>query len=62
MGKGKRKNQIPSQKRNIQGSPKRVHPSIDSIQAPKVDKDNAFQVALDNKNFELAKKDPGSKC
>ncbi|OUV99916.1 MAG: hypothetical protein CBD16_07210 [Betaproteobacteria bacterium TMED156] len=56
MGKGKQKNRIPSQRRASKLAPKKVHESVDSINAPAFDKNNSFQVALNNKDFELAKK------
>ena len=52
---GKPKHRIPPQKKTGQGPAKRVHDPIDSIIAPTVDKNNPFQVALDNKNYDLAK-------
>ncbi len=52
----KPKHRIPPQKRSGQKASKTVHSSIDSIKAPKFDQDNAFQVALNNKDFDLAKK------
>ena len=52
----KPKHRIPPQKKAGRSASKTVHPTIDSIKSPKTDKDNAFQVALDNKNYDLAKK------
>ncbi|MFL2656726.1 MAG: hypothetical protein ACJ0F0_03765 [Burkholderiaceae bacterium] len=52
---GKPKHRIPPQKRAGQNASKTVHPSIDSIRPPESKENNAFQIALDNKNFDLAK-------
>ena len=49
----KPKHRIPPQKKAGRSASKTVHPTIDSIKSPKTDKDNAFQVALDNKNYDL---------
>ena len=51
----KPKHRIPPQKKTGRSPSKTVHPSIDSIKSPKADKDNSFQTALDNKNYDLAK-------